>query len=103
LTKAAELTGIPAERLRTDAAANVAGGAALLAAAQKQLGEPLSDDAADWYGAVARYSGADDTATAATYADDVFDVIRRGEAARRTRASGSPSRPSLNSARHRGS
>ncbi|MEU9187130.1 N-acetylmuramoyl-L-alanine amidase [Streptomyces sp. NPDC048484] len=79
LTKAAELSGIPAKRLRTDAAANVAGGAALLAAAQKQLGEPLSDDAADWYGAVARYSGADDTATAATYADDVFDVIRRGE------------------------
>ena len=79
LTKAADLTGIPAERLRTDAAANVAGGAALLAAAQQQLGEPLSDDAADWYGAVARYSGADDTATAATYADDVFDVIRRGE------------------------
>jgi hypothetical protein len=78
LTKAAELTGIPAEQLRTDAAANVAGGAALLAAAQKQLGEPLSDDAADWYGAVARYSGADDTTTAATYAADVFDVIRRG-------------------------
>ncbi|MBQ0855353.1 N-acetylmuramoyl-L-alanine amidase [Streptomyces sp. BH-SS-21] len=79
LTKAAELSGLPAERLRTDAAANVAGGAALLAAAQKQLGEPLSADTADWYGAVARYSGADDTATAATYADDVFDVIRRGE------------------------
>ncbi|WP_404193757.1 N-acetylmuramoyl-L-alanine amidase [Streptomyces tauricus] len=79
LAKAAELSGIPAERLRTDAAANVAGGAALLAAAQKRLGEPLSDDAADWYGAVARYSGADDTATAARYADDVFDVIRRGE------------------------
>ncbi|MFD0305703.1 N-acetylmuramoyl-L-alanine amidase [Streptomyces sp. NPDC127119] len=79
LAKAAELSGIPAERLRSDAAANVAGGAALLAAAQKQLGGPLTDDAADWYGAVARYSGADDTATAATYADDVFDVIRRGE------------------------
>ena len=78
LTKAAELTGVSAEELRTDAAANVAGGAALLAAAQKQLGEPLSDDAADWYGAVARYSGADDTATAATYADEVFDVLRRG-------------------------
>ncbi|WP_328498268.1 N-acetylmuramoyl-L-alanine amidase [Streptomyces sp. NBC_00414] len=86
LTKAAALTGVPAERLRTDPAANVAGGAALLAAAQKQLGEPLTDDAADWYGAVARYSGADDTATAATYADDVFDVIRRGE--RRTTDSG---------------
>ncbi|AVH60481.1 MULTISPECIES: N-acetylmuramoyl-L-alanine amidase [Streptomyces] len=79
LTKAAELTGLPAERLRTDAAANLAGGAALLAAAQRELGEPLSDDASDWYGAVARFSGADDTATAATYADDVYDVIRGGE------------------------
>ncbi|MEU0816722.1 N-acetylmuramoyl-L-alanine amidase [Streptomyces mirabilis] len=79
LTKAARLTGLPEERLRTDAAANVAGGAALLAAAQKDLGEPLSDDAADWYGAVARFSGADDTATAATYANDVYGVIREGE------------------------
>ncbi|WP_406327507.1 N-acetylmuramoyl-L-alanine amidase [Streptomyces sp. NBC_00203] len=79
LTKAAELTGLPAEQLRTDAAANVEGGAALLAAAQQDLGEPLSDDAADWYGAVARFSGADDTATAATYADDVYEVMRGGE------------------------
>ncbi|MEU9540083.1 N-acetylmuramoyl-L-alanine amidase [Streptomyces mirabilis] len=79
LPKAARLTGLPEERLRTDAAANVAGGAALLAAEQKDLGEPLSDDAADWYGAVARFSGADDTATAATYANDVYEVIRQGE------------------------
>jgi hypothetical protein len=79
LPKAAELTGLPAEQLRTDAAANVAGGAALLAAAQKDLGEPLSENAADWYGAVARFSGADDSATAATYADDVYEVIRDGE------------------------
>ncbi|TLS45183.1 N-acetylmuramoyl-L-alanine amidase [Streptomyces montanus] len=86
LAKAAELTGLSAERLRTDAAANVAGGAALLAAAQRELGEPPSDDAADWYGAVARYSGADDSATAARYADDVFDVIRAGE--RRTTDAG---------------
>ncbi|MEU6144464.1 peptidoglycan recognition family protein [Streptomyces sp. NPDC047081] len=79
LPKAAELTGIPAQQLRTDEAANVAGGAALLAAAQKELGEPLSDDPADWYGAVARFSGADDTATAAVYANDVYDVLRTGE------------------------
>jgi N-acetyl-anhydromuramyl-L-alanine amidase AmpD len=79
LPKAARLTGLPEERLRTEAAANVAGGAALLAAAQKDLGEPLSNDAADWYGAVARFSGADDTATAATYANDVYEVIRQGE------------------------
>ena len=65
--------------LRTDPAANVAGGAALLAAAQKELGEPLSADPADWYGAVARFSGADDTATAAAYANDVYDVLRTGE------------------------
>lgn len=79
LPRAAELTGIPAEKLRTDAAANVAGGAALLAAAQRALGEPLSDDPADWYGAVARFSGADDSATAGAYAHDVFEVIRGGE------------------------
>ncbi|MEU2424214.1 peptidoglycan recognition family protein [Streptomyces sp. NPDC007851] len=79
LTRAAGLTGIPAERLRTDPAANVAGGAALLAAAQKGLGEPLSADPADWYGAIALFSGADDTATAAAYANDVFDVLHTGE------------------------
>ncbi|MEU2061139.1 peptidoglycan recognition family protein [Streptomyces sp. NPDC013455] len=78
LPRAAELTGIPAEELRTDPAANVAGGAALLAAAQRELGEPLSGDPADWYGAVARFSGAEDTATAAAYADDVYDVLRTG-------------------------
>ncbi|MGW3146246.1 N-acetylmuramoyl-L-alanine amidase [Streptomyces sp. NPDC001177] len=80
LPRAAGLTGIPAEELRTDPTANVAGGAALLAAAQKALGEPLSSDPADWYGAVARFSGADDTATAAAYANDVYDVLRTGEA-----------------------
>ncbi|SNX56305.1 N-acetylmuramoyl-L-alanine amidase [Streptomyces sp. TLI_55] len=79
LPKAAELTGLSARELRTDPAANIAGGAALLADAQKDLGEPLSADPADWYAAVARFSGADDTATASAYADDVYDVIRTGE------------------------
>ncbi|MBJ7905734.1 N-acetylmuramoyl-L-alanine amidase [Streptomyces sp. DSM 110735] len=79
LRRAAELTGLSASRLRTDPAANVAGGAALLAAEQKQLGEKPGADPAEWYGAVARFSGADDSATAAAYADDVFDVLRTGE------------------------
>lgn len=79
LPKAAGLTGLSARELRTDPAANVAGGAALLAAAQQDLGEPLSADPADWYGAVARFSGADDSATAAAYANDVYDVLRTGE------------------------
>ncbi|MGW4043447.1 N-acetylmuramoyl-L-alanine amidase [Streptomyces sp. NPDC004721] len=86
LPEAAELTGIPAGRLRADESANIAGGAALLAAAQKKLGEPLSADPAAWYGAVARFSGADDRATAAAYADDVYNVIRSGE--RRTTDTG---------------
>ncbi|MBV2352978.1 N-acetylmuramoyl-L-alanine amidase [Streptomyces sp. J2-1] len=79
LPRAAGLTGLSAKTLRTDAAANIRGGAALLAAAQHELGEPTSADPADWYGAIARFSGADDTATAARYADDVFDVLRTGE------------------------
>ncbi|MFE6892526.1 N-acetylmuramoyl-L-alanine amidase [Streptomyces sp. NPDC057694] len=79
LVRAADLTGIPAGDLRSDPAANVRGGAALLAAAQRQLGKPLSADPADWYGAIATFAGSDDTATAATYANDVFAVIHDGE------------------------
>ncbi|MEV7793333.1 N-acetylmuramoyl-L-alanine amidase [Streptomyces sp. NPDC087512] len=86
LPRAAELTGLSPGELRTDPAANVAGGAALLAAAQREAGEPLSADPADWYGAVARFSGADDSATAAAYANDVYEVIRTGE--RRTTDAG---------------
>ncbi|MGW2353382.1 N-acetylmuramoyl-L-alanine amidase [Actinacidiphila glaucinigra] len=78
LDRAAGLTGLRAEELREDPAANVEGGAALLAQAQKSLGAPLSSDPASWYGAVARYSGADDSATASVFADDVFQVIRDG-------------------------
>ncbi|WP_209498813.1 N-acetylmuramoyl-L-alanine amidase [Streptomyces sp. PvR006] len=79
LERASALSGIPADELRTRTAANIEGGAALLAAAQRESGRPASTDPADWYGAVARYSGADDSATATRYADDVFDVIRSGE------------------------
>ncbi|WP_328483760.1 N-acetylmuramoyl-L-alanine amidase [Streptomyces sp. NBC_00377] len=88
LPKAAELTGLSPAELRTDPAANIKGGAALLAAAQRQLGEPLSADPADWYGAVARFSGADDSATAAGYANDVYAVLRTGE--KRTTDTGEP-------------
>ncbi|TGB09815.1 N-acetylmuramoyl-L-alanine amidase [Streptomyces palmae] len=86
LDRAAELTGLPAAELRRTEAANVRGGAALLAAEQRRLGLPLSADPADWYAAVAHYSGAEDARTAAVFADDVFQVIRAGE--RRTTPSG---------------
>ncbi|MET8011961.1 peptidoglycan recognition family protein [Streptomyces sp. NPDC005271] len=78
LSRAAELTGLPAEALRGDGAANVRGGAALLAAEQKRLGLPRSEDPADWYAAVAAYSGGEDTTAAAVFADEVYDVIRGG-------------------------
>ncbi|MFF5589124.1 N-acetylmuramoyl-L-alanine amidase [Streptomyces hygroscopicus] len=80
LSRAAELTGLPAAALRGDEGANVRGGAALLAAAQKRLGLPPSEDPADWYAAVAAYSGADDATAAAVFADDVYEVIRGGAA-----------------------
>ncbi|WP_189191523.1 N-acetylmuramoyl-L-alanine amidase [Streptomyces albiflavescens] len=86
LERAARLLGVPASRLRTDAAENVRGGAALLAKTQRQLGRPQDADPAGWWGAVARFSGSDDSLTAATFANNVFEVIREG--ARRTTDTG---------------
>ncbi|GAA4668280.1 N-acetylmuramoyl-L-alanine amidase [Streptomyces chumphonensis] len=80
LERAARLTGLPPERLRGDAAANVHGGAALLAAAQRELGRPLSADAADWYGAVAAYTGAAEEGGGTFFADEVVALLRRGAA-----------------------
>ncbi|MFF7025484.1 N-acetylmuramoyl-L-alanine amidase [Streptomyces klenkii] len=79
LEQAARVSGLSREALRKDPAANVRGGAALLAAAQKRLRLPLSENPADWFGAVAAYPGASDTATATAFARDVFDVIRSGQ------------------------
>ncbi|GGW43480.1 amidase [Streptomyces lucensis JCM 4490] len=86
LERAARLIEVPAGRLRTDPVANVRGGAAILAATQRQLGKPLSDDPADWWETVKRYPGTRDLTSAVTYANDVFAVIRRG--AHRTTAEG---------------
>ncbi len=77
--EAAELTGVDQATLREDPAQNIRGGAALLAEHQRALGI-TSDDPADWYGAVAAYSGASDTATAAAFADEVFGTLSAGVA-----------------------
>ena len=86
--RAAKLTGLSTKQLRGSTEANVRGGAALLAAAQKKLGRPLSADPADWYGAVAAYpesasgsaSGSGSgSASDSAFASDVFDVLRSGE------------------------
>jgi soluble lytic murein transglycosylase-like protein len=79
LPRAAKLTGLPAEKLRTDPAANILGGAALLAAEQRELGLEHSADPAKWYAAVARYAGEDDTKGGTVFADEVYDVLRGGQ------------------------
>jgi hypothetical protein len=77
---AAELTGASLDALRRDPAENIRGGAALLAHHQRELRGMTSADPADWYGAVARYSGASDTASARRFADDVYELIASGAA-----------------------
>ncbi|WP_150136060.1 N-acetylmuramoyl-L-alanine amidase [Streptomyces hyaluromycini] len=86
LEHAARLIKVPAGQLRTDAEANVRGGAALLAATQRHLGKPLSADPEAWWQAVERFPGTRDVTSATTYADDVFGLIRKG--AHRTTAEG---------------
>ncbi|MCA2220710.1 peptidoglycan recognition protein family protein [Nonomuraea aurantiaca] len=74
LRLAERLTGLAPARLRADPAANIRGGAAVLASYQRRP----SADPADWYDAVARYSGAPDPNAARAFADEVFAVIRAG-------------------------
>ncbi|GAB3949330.1 hypothetical protein GCM10027614_48000 [Micromonospora vulcania] len=78
---AAELTGATPEALRSDVGVNIRGGAALLASYQRELGAPVGagTDPATWYGAVARYGGADTADAAAAFADEVYTTIGTGE------------------------
>ncbi|MFE1174954.1 N-acetylmuramoyl-L-alanine amidase [Streptomyces sp. NPDC058773] len=80
LPTAARLTGIPVEKLRSDPAANVLGGAALLAAEQRKLGTAAGAGPARWYAAVARYGGQDSARSGKAFADEVFAVMRQGQA-----------------------
>lgn len=82
LYKASELTGLDPVALRNETAANIEGGAALLASYQRNLGLPVGSDtsAAQWYGAVASYAEASDRATASAFADDVYAIMARGAA-----------------------
>ena len=83
LSEASRLTGIPEEELKTDRAANIRGGAALLASA---VGAQKPSRLAGFFGAVTgrgRASGNDYQAVAGIgggelYAEQVFDALRRG-------------------------
>ncbi|MEW1774907.1 N-acetylmuramoyl-L-alanine amidase [Streptomyces sp. NPDC086777] len=78
LQAAAKLTGLPVAQLRTDPAANIRGGAALLASYQEAVAGSRSAEPGDWYGAVARYSQAEERQGAAAFAGRVFATIEKG-------------------------
>ncbi|MFG2225837.1 N-acetylmuramoyl-L-alanine amidase [Streptomyces sp. NPDC048644] len=78
LRTAAKLTGVPADRLRKDRKDNIRGGAALLAAYQKQLTGGTSDDPSQWTAAVAKYSRLTDKKAATSYVDKVYATITSG-------------------------
>ncbi|MGW2084947.1 peptidoglycan-binding protein [Streptomyces sp. NPDC001880] len=79
LEQAAALTGKPLAELRTDTAANILGGAAVLRSHADKLGLDARDreDIDAWYPAVARYGGAQGRA-AALYADTVYTFLADG-------------------------
>ncbi|MFD3945278.1 N-acetylmuramoyl-L-alanine amidase [Streptomyces sp. NPDC058579] len=79
LQAAAAMIGVAPQTLKRDELQNLRGGAALLASYQRQITREFSPDPGSWYGAVARYSQAADTATAGRFADGVFTVIRTGQ------------------------
>ena len=69
LGEASQLTGIPEDRLKTDRAANIEGGAAMLADLQ---GSNKPSDINGWYDAVSRYGGG------ALYANQVYQTLKDG-------------------------
>ncbi|MBF8191785.1 N-acetylmuramoyl-L-alanine amidase [Nonomuraea sp. K274] len=80
LEQAAELTGEPVAKLKSDTAANILGGAAVLRAFADEVGLSAAQRgrADAWYPVVARYGGAANDQVARLYADTVYDLLAGG-------------------------
>ena len=78
LRLASDLTGFTPEQVRTDPAANICGGAAVLASYQPDTASQASDD---WTKAIADYAGTADKAEMVQFTGQVFDVLRSGATA----------------------
>ena len=80
--RAARLTGLSVQQVKTDADANICGGAALLASYQRGLGRPtgVGGEVAGWYGAIRVFSQSASPIDSATFARRVLTVIKSGEA-----------------------
>jgi hypothetical protein len=81
LGRAAALLGVPVETVRTDLAANIFGGAAVLRDNARELGL-APRGLAEWYAPVAAYSGARTRSVATLYADAVYHLLQIGVTAR---------------------
>src|SRR5207237_8395647 len=79
-------SGAPASQLKTNASQNIRAGAALLARYARDTVGGTPADAAEWYGAVAKFSGSDEASVALGFANDVFAIINAG--ASRTTSTG---------------
>ena len=93
---AADLTGLSVGRLTSDDAANICGGAALLASYQRDLGKRTGTSSltSAWYDAVKTYSGDASSSTRVSSPRESSRRSRRARSARPTTASGSASPPS---------
>jgi hypothetical protein len=70
---------LPATTVRSDPRQNIRGGAALLAAAGRELrGGALPSSAGGWYAAVAESSGSSELVSAQGFAEDVYARLRAG-------------------------
>jgi N-acetyl-anhydromuramyl-L-alanine amidase AmpD len=79
LAKAADLTKLSPGQLKQDMAANIMGGAAVLAElARSTNGGALPSDLDGWYEAVALYSGMADRVQQLSYADQVWAFLTKG-------------------------
>lgn len=78
LKEAAHLLDLDPDELIEDPAENVRGGAALLVEYARETTGKLPEDEADWYGAVAKYSGSRQSVNATDFADQVYETINEG-------------------------
>jgi N-acetyl-anhydromuramyl-L-alanine amidase AmpD len=82
LERAAQLTGLSKEQLRSDAFANARGGAALLRAEADKLFAQYKDldesRLGDWWQAVMRLSGNESARIADSFASQVYRILRDG-------------------------
>ncbi|RDI41890.1 N-acetylmuramoyl-L-alanine amidase [Falsibacillus pallidus] len=78
LDEAAKLINQDPEALKKDALQNIRGAAALLAKYAKESMGSVPKKEADWYGAVAKYSGSNEEAAATDFADQVYATIQKG-------------------------